>query len=40
MDASVTKKMVIFDRKKTVLKLNWQGEGRLSGNSFVDDLKI
>ena len=36
MDASVAKNVVIFDRKKSVLKLDWQGEGRLSGNSLVN----
>ena len=40
MDASVAEKEVICGRKKPVLKLNSQGEGRLPGNGFVDVLKI
>ena len=40
MDASVAKKLVIFGRKKPALKLNSQGDGRLSGNGFVDALTI
>ena len=40
MDASVAKKVVVFGRKKPLLKLNWEGEGRLSGNGFVDVLKM
>ena len=27
-------------QKKSVLKLNWEGEGRLFGNGFVDVLTI
>ena len=40
MDASVVEKVAIFGRKKPVLKLNWQGLFRLSGNGFVEVLTI
>ena len=40
MDASVAKNVVIFGRKELVLKLDWQDEGRLSDNGFVNILTI
>ena len=40
MDVSVAKKVVIFSRKRPILRLNSQGERRLSGNGFVDVLTI
>ena len=40
MDALVAEKVAIFGRKKPVLKLNWQGVLRLSGNGFVEVLTI
>ena len=40
MDASVAEKVAIFGRKKPVLKLNWKGSFRVSGNGSVEVLTI